>query len=62
MRKPFPEFYQLTLDRFNLKPETTLFIDDNLRNIKAAEDLGIQCIRFENPAQLKKDLLAKGIL
>lgn len=62
MRKPFPEFYHLTLNRFNLKPETTLFIDDSLRNIKAAEDLGIQSIRFENPEQLKKDLSAMGIL
>ena len=62
MRKPFPEFYQLTLDRFNLQPQTTLFIDDSLRNIKAAEALGIHCIRFENPAQLKRDLTAQDIL
>ncbi|MGZ3838648.1 MAG: HAD family hydrolase [Flavisolibacter sp.] len=62
MRKPFPEFYQLTLERFNLVPEETLFIDDNLRNIKAAEDLGIQCIRFENPGQLRASLVQRGIL
>ena len=62
MRKPFPEFYQLTLDRFQLKAANTLFIDDNLRNIKAAEKLGIQCILFESPEQLKKDLQARGIL
>ena len=62
MRKPFPEFYRLTLDRFNLTAGNTLFIDDNLRNIKAAEALGIQCIRFENPEQLKKDLISRHIL
>lgn len=62
MRKPFPEFYQLTLNRFDLKPERTLFIDDNLRNVKAAEDLGIQAVRFESPAQLRKDLEARGII
>jgi 2-haloacid dehalogenase len=62
MRKPFPEFYQLTLNRFDLQPERTLFIDDNLRNVKAAEDLGIQAIRFESPAQLRKDLEVRGLI
>jgi 2-haloacid dehalogenase len=62
MRKPFPEFYQLTLNRFDLHPERTLFIDDNLRNVKAAADLGIQAIRFESPAQLRKDLEARSLI
>jgi 2-haloacid dehalogenase len=62
MRKPFPEFYQLTLNRFALQPERTLFIDDNLRNVKAAEDLGIQAIHFESPAQLRKDLEARSLI
>lgn len=62
MRKPFPEFYQLTLERFNLTPERTLFIDDNLRNIQAAEKLGIQCIRFESPEQLQQELIRLHIL
>jgi 2-haloacid dehalogenase len=62
MRKPFPEFYQLTLNRFALQPERTLFIDDNLRNVKGAEDLGIQAIHFESPAQLRKDLEARSLI
>ena len=28
-----------------------LFIDDNLRNVKAAEALGITSIHFQSPAQ-----------
>lgn len=62
MRKPFPEFYQLILNRFGLTPEETLFIDDNLRNIKAAEEIGLRCIVFQSPEQLKKELVAQGIL
>ncbi|HJW18183.1 MAG TPA: HAD family phosphatase [Flavisolibacter sp.] len=62
MRKPFPEFYQLTLNRFELQPERTLFIDDNPRNVTAAEDLGIQALRFVSPAQLRKDLEARGLI
>ena len=53
-RKPFPEIYQLTLSRFNLKAEESLFIDDNLRNIEAARELGIHSIHFENPGQLEE--------
>jgi 2-haloacid dehalogenase len=33
-----------------------LFIDDNARNVKAAEELGIRSIRFQSPAQLHGDL------
>jgi 2-haloacid dehalogenase len=62
MRKPFPQFYQLLLDRYNLKPEEVLFIDDNLRNIKAAEAMGIQSIRFTSPEQLHDDLKKLGVL
>lgn len=62
MRKPFPEFYQLILDRFHLTPEHTLFIDDNLRNIKAAEEIGLRTIVFESPQQLKEELHRLGIL
>jgi len=61
-RKPFPEFYHLMLRRFNLKPEETLFIDDNERNVKAAQELGIRSIQFKNPGQLKEELRRVGLL
>jgi 2-haloacid dehalogenase len=62
MRKPFPEFYQLLLDRFQLTAEETLFIDDNLRNEQAAKEIGLQTVHFKSPAQLKEDLRQLGIL
>ena len=55
-RKPFPNIYQTTLNRFDLKPEESLFIDDNKRNIEAAKALGIQCVHFSSPFQLEKEL------
>lgn len=61
-RKPFPEFYQLLLDRFQINKKEALFIDDNLRNAEAAETLGIPSIRFETAAQLRTALQEKGIL
>jgi 2-haloacid dehalogenase len=55
-RKPFKEIYELTLSRFGLDPAETVFIDDNLRNIKAAEACGIQCIHFQSPDLLVNEL------
>jgi len=55
-RKPFADIYQITLDRFALNASDSLFIDDNLRNIEAAQALGIQTIHFKNPDQLQEAL------
>ena len=60
-RKPFADIYQLTLDRFDFKAEDSLFIDDNLRNVEAAANMGIHTIHFKNPKELKLNLEAKAI-
>lgn len=60
-RKPFPEIYQRLLDRYNVQPRNALFIDDSLRNVKAAEALKINSIHFQNPHQLKEELHRMGI-
>jgi putative hydrolase of the HAD superfamily len=62
LAKPEPEIYQLTLDLLGLKPDETLFIDDLPRNTTAAEALGIPSIVFESPTQLRRELVARGIL
>ena len=55
-RKPFDEIYHLTLNRFDLKAEESFFIDDNARNIKVANNLGIHTHHFVSPEKLKADL------
>ena len=62
MRKPFPEFYQLLLDRYELEAAEALFIDDNLRNIKAAEKLGIPSIHFKSATELREELKSRKII
>ncbi len=62
MRKPFPEFYQRLLDRYHIDPSEALFIDDSLRNVKAAEELKIKSIWFQSPGQLKEELQTAGML
>ena len=61
-RKPFKEIYDIILSRFNIIAEQTLFIDDNLKNIIAAKEQGINCIHFKSPEQLKEELSTYGIL
>ena len=61
-RKPFPEFYQRLLDRYDINPAEALFIDDSLRNVKGAEALGIKSIHFQNPEQLKAELQKNEII
>jgi 2-haloacid dehalogenase len=61
-RKPFPDFYRLLLDRYEVKAEEALFIDDNVRNIEAAKNLGIHTIPFASPDQLLTELKAKGLI
>jgi len=62
MRKPAPEFYQILLDRHSVKPEEALFIDDNYRNILAAEKLGIKSIHFTSAGELRRELVESGII
>jgi len=62
LRKPFPEFYQLLLDRYHLSASETIFIDDNLRNVTAAKQVGIETVFFESPKKLKQALISLQIL
>lgn len=61
-RKPFPEFYQRLLHRYEVDPAKAVFIDDNLRNVKAAQDLGIDSIHFQSPAQLQQELQQRKLI
>ena len=61
-RKPFSDIYEIILNRYNLIATESIFIDDNIRNIKAANKFGIKTIHFKDPLQLKTDLEINGIL
>lgn len=60
-RKPFHDFYNILLSRYNIDPSQAIFIDDNKRNVEAAEVLGIKSIHFESPDQLSASLSILGI-
>ncbi|GGD10398.1 HAD family hydrolase [Hyunsoonleella pacifica] len=55
-RKPYNDIFEITLKRFNIEAETSIFIDDNAKNIETANKLGINGIQFSTPKQLISDL------
>lgn len=61
-KKPEEKIYNILLSRFDFSPFECLFIDDNKRNILAAEKLGIKGIHFLSPDQLHKDLANFNII
>jgi len=58
--KPDERFYRIALEEFGLPAPTLLFIDDNKRNILAAERLGFQSLVFTSAEKLRGDLRAMG--
>jgi 2-haloacid dehalogenase len=54
--KPEPEIYHILLDRYELVTENCFFIDDNLENVKTAENLGMKGHHFTKPVKLRKHL------
>ena len=54
--KPDEEIYQIAIDRYELIPNESIFIDDNLNNIKAAKKLGFKTIHLIDAFQIKKEI------
>ncbi|MHA1945282.1 MAG: HAD family hydrolase [Candidatus Hodarchaeales archaeon] len=55
--KPEREIYLLTIDRFGRKPEELVFIDDALENVVAGQSIGLNCILFNSPDQVRVEIL-----
>jgi 2-haloacid dehalogenase len=47
--KPDPQIFEVLLERFDLDPETTLFIDDGEVNVAAAAHLGMETYLYTGP-------------
>lgn len=62
VRKPNPEIYRYTLNKAQVQPEETIFIDDKQSALDPANEMGIITILFESPEQLRQDLLEMKVL
>ncbi len=51
--KPEEEIYVRLVEKYNLNPEESVFIDDTAANVEAAKKLGFQGIHFNSVIDLK---------
>lgn len=61
LTKPSKEIYHHLLDKYDLDPDETIFLDDLQENINGAKKVGIHGIRFKNVAQVRQELKAYGV-
>ncbi len=60
--KPDPAIYYLALDRFGLRPDEALFIDDREINVDGARAVGMHAHLFVDAEDLRRRLEAEGLL
>ena len=59
--KPFPKIYEILLERYQINPHMSVFIDDNLENVEVAKKFGIKGIHFKSTRQLREELTNLGV-
>lgn len=59
--KPDPKIWHVLLERYQIKAEESVFIDDNQKNIEMAESLGFNTIHVLPDTDLEKELIGLGI-
>ncbi len=59
--KPDERIYRALVERHDLEPARTLFIDDRRENVEAAARLGIRGLVFSGAAALRNDLRRFGL-
>jgi len=59
--KPDPKIWHVLLERFNIKAEESVFIDDNFKNIEMAQSLGFHTIHVKPDTNLETELNNLGV-
>lgn len=60
-QKPETRAYLILLQKLNCLPQEIVFIDDKIENVDAAKKLKIDAIVFKSEADLRKELIKRGI-
>lgn len=60
--KPDPRVFRLLAERHGLVPGRTVFTDDSAPNVAAAAAEGFQAVLFTGAAELRAELVARGVL
>lgn len=61
MRKPHQDIYQYALQKFGIRAEDALFIDDKGMNVVAANQAGIRSVCLKDPYRLRTLLIESGL-
>ena len=61
LAKPNEEIYEFVINRHQLNPSKTLFIDDRPENIEGARKTGLKTLHLKPPARIR-DIFEKGVL
>jgi HAD superfamily hydrolase (TIGR01509 family) len=59
--KPDPEIFGRLIDRYDVDPTTTVYVDDRLEHVEAAIGLGLTGVLFTGAAALRSDLARLGL-
>jgi HAD superfamily hydrolase (TIGR01509 family) len=62
LRKPDAEAYRHVARALGCAPAELLLIDDRESNCRGAREVGMDAIRFETAAQVREELLQRGLL
>lgn len=60
--KPDPRLFRILLQRYAIDPTDAIYVDDHLRNVEAARQLGMHGIHFTDPALLRNELARLRLL
>ena len=62
VRKPNPKIYEYALQKGQVEPSESIFIDDKPKMLEPAREIGITGLVFESPEKLESDLERMGVL
>lgn len=57
--KPNKDFYEYILNKYNIKPDELLFLDDNIKNVDSASKLGINTIKVDKTIDILNEIESK---
>lgn len=60
--KPDPQIYRLLIDRYDLQPSRTIFVDDRGENVRGATAAGLVGLHFTSAPTLRRELRALQVL
>lgn len=62
MIKPDRKIYHLLLERYQIAAENSVFIDDNIKNIEVAQEIGFRTVHYNNGINVETEFRNMGLL